>query len=415
MSSSGSPPIPDLLPGVDLAAFATSLGLRLRAAGLDVGLTAIETFTHALTAIRPEQRSALYWSARLSFVRRQSDLAGFDEVFVAVFDDAVLALDPNARRTPTGPQPPAGEDDQLISLPADDAEPQEGQGLPWVRLPLVVGAEEHDELPVSVPERLPSTLEAVADVPFAALDAVDLALLETWLHSALRRWPTRASRRMVDHPRGRRISLRRTLARARRTGFEPVHLHRDRLVRKPRRLVMICDVSQSMQPYAAAYLHLMRAAALVTHSEVFAFSTSLTRLTAVLAHKSPEVAIDQASERVADRFGGTRIAANLRALLASHHGESVRGAIVLIASDGWDSDDPADLAVVMARLSRRAHQVIWMNPRAAAPGYAPLVGAMAAALPYCDAHLPAHTVRQLAGVLDAVTLARSRPGVSSRA
>ena len=158
-----------------------------------------------------------------------------------------------------------------------------------------------------------------------------------------------------------------------------------------------------MQPYAAAYLHFMRAAAVATRAEVFAFSTSLTRLTIVLGHRSPQVAVAQADRRVVDRFGGTRIASNLLALLASPHGQSVRGAVVLIASDGWDGDDPDDLARVMARISRRAHRVVWMNPRASAPGYAPLVGALAAALPYCDAHLPARTVRDLALVLDAVT------------
>jgi uncharacterized protein with von Willebrand factor type A (vWA) domain len=105
---------------------------------------------------------------------------------------------------------------------------------------------------------------------------------------------------------------------------------------------------------------------------------------------------------VNDRFGGTRIASNLRALLASHHGGATRGAVVIIASDGWDSDDPAALAAVMARLRRRAHRVIWMNPRAAAPGFEPLVGAMAAALPHCDELLPAHNLRALAGVIAAI-------------
>jgi uncharacterized protein len=175
-----------------------------------------------------------------------------------------------------------------------------------------------------------------------------------------------------------------------------------RPVHKPRRVVMICDVSQSMQPYATAYLHLMRAAALVTNAEVFAFSTSLTRLTAVLSHTSAEIAIAQAGEKVADRFGGTRIATNLTALLASHHGSDVRGAVVIVASDGWDSDEPEALAKVMARVHRRAHRVIWMNPRASAPGFAPLVGAMAAALPYVDRLLPAQTLSDLERVLDAV-------------
>jgi len=141
---------------------------------------------------------------------------------------------------------------------------------------------------------------------------------------------------------------------------------------------------------------------LSTDAEVFAFGTSLTRLTPVIAHKSPSVAIEQATAKVSDRFGGTRIASNLRALLASHHGGVTRGAVVIIASDGWDSDDPAELAAVMARLRRRAYRVIWMNPRAASPGFEPLVGAMAAALPYCDELLPAHNIRAMADVIAAI-------------
>jgi uncharacterized protein len=102
---------------------------------------------------------------------------------------------------------------------------------------------------------------------------------------------------------------------------------------------------------------------------------------------------------VLDRFGGTRIATNIQALLSSHHGGSVRGAVVIVASDGWDSDSPEQLGAAMARLKRRAYRVIWMNPRAAAPGFEPRVATMAAALPYCDRHLPADTFRSLARVI----------------
>ena len=103
-----------------------------------------------------------------------------------------------------------------------------------------------------------------------------------------------------------------------------------------------------------------------------------------------------------DRFGGTHLARCLRELLASRHGNVVRGGVLVIASDGWDSDAPAELAAVMARAARRARRIVWLNPRAAAVGFEPLVGAMAAALPYCDAFLPAHTLRDLPAVFDAI-------------
>jgi uncharacterized protein with von Willebrand factor type A (vWA) domain len=166
---------------------------------------------------------------------------------------------------------------------------------------------------------------------------------------------------------------------------------------------MFCDVSQSMQAQAAAYLHLMRALAMVADAEVFAFATALTRLTAVLAHKEPSVAVAAATDAVDDRFGGTRIASNIQALLRSRHGDAVRGAVVIIGSDGWDSDPPAELGAAMARLRRRAYRVVWMNPRAGVPGFEPRVAAMAAALPYCDALVAADTFRSLAGVVESLS------------
>jgi len=165
-------------------------------------------------------------------------------------------------------------------------------------------------------------------------------------------------------------------------------------------------VSQSMQAQATAYLHLMRAFALRSDAEVFAFATRLTRLTPVLAHHSAEDAIEQATALVTDRFGGTRIATNLQALLASRHRNAVRGAIVVVGSDGWDSDPPEAVAAAMARLRRRAHRVLWMNPRAGAPGFQPTVATMAAALPYCHDLLPADTFSSLAGVVRAVSSTR---------
>lgn len=176
-----------------------------------------------------------------------------------------------------------------------------------------------------------------------------------------------------------------------------------------------------MQPYATIYLHLMRAAALQRRSgatirpEVFAFSTELTRLTSVLSHRSAEVALERASAKVSDRYGGTHLGRNVAGLLAAPHGNALRGAIVIIASDGWDADPPEVLGHAMARLSRRAHRVVWLNPRAASPDYRPLAGSMAAALPYCDLFLPANTLTGLRDLLAAIGAdVQSTPGVAPR-
>ena len=145
-----------------------------------------------------------------------------------------------------------------------------------------------------------------------------------------------------------------------------------RRVPKPRPVVTLLDVSRSMQAETTPLLHLMRALTVATGAEGFAFGTSLTRLTRVLAAPGPaEAAVAAAGARVADPFGGTRIAASLRDLIASPHEPRLGGAIVVICSDGWDSDAPDRLADAMARLRRRAHRVVWVNPRAGTPGFAP--------------------------------------------
>ncbi len=398
-----------LLRGVDRAAFAVSLAVRLRQSGVPVGLTGIEDFTRALAVSAPDTVPSLYWTARVALVRRRSELAAFDEVFDAVFRDATFEVDPVARR---GAGPAPGASDTHLSVPKVGAESAPGDGLPWATLPPAVATAADDDGSLELPTRWASGLAAVAHLPFEQLSEAELAGLGRWLEEALRHWPTRRSRRRSPSPSGGQVALRPTLARARRTGWEPVYLVRVAPVRRPRKVVMLCDVSQSMQPQVPAYFHLMRALATVAGGETFAFATTLTRLTPVLRHRSAEVAVRLATERVTDRFGGTRIATAVTEVLASHHGSAVRGGIVVIASDGWDSEPPAELARAMARLRRRAHRVIWVNPRAGAPGFAPLVGTMAAALPYCDALLPADDVRSLAAVVTELCRADAVPHVS---
>ncbi|BEP13562.1 VWA domain-containing protein [Acidothermaceae bacterium B102] len=401
-----------VLGSVDRAAFAVALSGRLRARGVPVGLTNAEDFVRALGAAPPDTRSALYWTARVTLVRRHADLDVFDAVFAAVFDDAVLDMDPHARRTPLART--VSSDESFASLAGDARDLEAGAGLPWLTLPPSVGDADDSDSDLAVPERLPSELVGLADVAFEDLTAAEMRLLGEWLERAAPSWPTRRTRRMAEQHSGHRVAVRATIARSRRTGWEPIELVRVRAVRKPRPVVMVCDVSQSMQAQATAYFHLMRALALTADAEIFAFATTLTRLTHVLSHRSAETAIELATERVVDRFGGTRIATNLTALLSSHHGGSVRGAIVIVASDGWDSDPPEQLAAAMARLRRRAYRVIWINPRAGAPGFEPRVATMAAALPYCDRLLPADTFRSLGRVIGEVSLSSAMsPGLSS--
>lgn len=386
-----------VLRGVDRAAFVTALAMRLRSAGVAVGLTATEAFAEALSVTRLDSVGPVYWAARVTLVGRQEELATFDAVFADVFNAEISTLD---RLPPKGSHQRAQRKGDVTPRPGGQSSGGgDAQVLPWATLPAPTGVAEYDESDAALPERRPSAVAAIADVPFDDLDDEQLAMLSDWLATAWRHWPTRVTRRRRQAASGREIALRATMGRARHTGWEPVELVRARPVRRPRPLVLVCDVSQSMQAYTTAYLHVMRAAALTSDAEVFAFSTGLTRLTSVLRHKSTVVALEEATERVTDRFGGTRIASSLSSILRGRHGSSLRGAVVVVASDGWDSDPPEALGRAMERLARRAHRVVWLNPRAAAEGYQPLVGSMASALPYCNAFLPANTVNALADAL----------------
>ncbi len=161
-----------------------------------------------------------------------------------------------------------------------------------------------------------------------------------------------------------------------------------------------------MEAYARAYLHLTRPLAVEHRAEVFAVATRLSRITPAVRLRSPEQAINRLSDAVGDRFSGTRLASNLHELL--HHrtwNTLVRGAVVLIFSDGWDADDPAELEREMRRMARLAHRIVWVNPRAGADSFEPTTAGMAAALPHCDDLLAGHNARSMQAVIDAITAA----------
>lgn len=392
---------PYVLRGVDVSAFAVALVARLRGGGVVVSADGPATLVAAMRRLAPRSRSALYWAARLSLVNRAEDLTAFDAVFDAVFADAGArrlmepqdrGLEPSAAPTPRV----AGGDDGA----------SDGDGLPWTTMPTSVRVADHAEGGASVPELLPSWLVARADESFDRFDEDDLRRIGGWLEQLSARWPRRRSMRREVHRHGKRIDVRTSMRSARETGWEVLRLQRTRARYRPRRVVLVCDVSGSMRPYATIYLHLMRAAALRKRGvrpEVFAFSTSLTRLTPTLSHRSAAVALAKANAKVVDRYGGTHLGRSVGDLLSAPHGSTLRGALVIIASDGWDADPPEVLQRALARVRRRAAMVVWLNPRAAQPGFQPLAGSMAAALPYCDMFLPAHSIEGLRELFDALS------------
>jgi uncharacterized protein len=389
-----------LLGGVDRAALVAALGDRLRRAGVPVTLTSMTTFADALGAAPPSSVDELYWLGRLTLVARHEELAAFEKVFDAAFRDALLPVDPHARRSPAD-QPESAED-TLRSMASEPVGDDSVSSLPWHTLPQTEAADDDSDDVRRLPDPLPSSVAQLADTPLDELDPEQLALLARWLEASAHRWPSRRSRRTQVRGGGQRVAMRETIAASRRTGWEPFELKHRHPVRRPLTVTLLVDVSQSMQSWSSAYLHLMRAFARTRRAETFAFSTSLTRLTPALLHHSASVAVARASDEVVDRYGGTHLATSLAELLASRHGNAVRGGVLVIASDGWDSDPPERLAAAMARASRRARRIVWLNPRAAATDFQPLVGSMAAALPYCDAFLPADRLTALPAVFDAI-------------
>ena len=236
-----------------------------------------------------------------------------------------------------------------------------------------------------------SAVERLGGTDFGELTAGELELLERVMREVTLAVPERRSRRQRRGPRGRQADLRATLRQSRRTGGHPFGIIKKSPDRRPRKLVLLCDMSGSMEPYARAMLQLLYCAAGGARAEVFSFATRLTRLTRALDQPHPGQALRQAGQAAPDWLGGTRIGAALKEFNDSFGVRGVaRGAVVVVVSDGWDTGDPAIVRREMRRLGQVAFRIVWVNPRADRPGYRPLAAGMAAAWPYCDAVVSAH-------------------------
>jgi uncharacterized protein with von Willebrand factor type A (vWA) domain len=229
----------------------------------------------------------------------------------------------------------------------------------------------------------------------AELTAAERDQLRRLLAVFTRRGETRRTARRRPSRRGA-VDPRRTLRDMLRRGGEPVRPRRHTRAERPRRVVLLVDVSGSMAPYADALLRFAHAAVRGSRTEVFTIGTRLTRVTRELGHRDPDTARAAVGAAVPDWRGGTRLGELLRAFLDRWGQRGMaRGAVVVLLSDGWERGDPALLAGQMRRLHRLAHRVIWANPRRARPGYAPLAAGMAAALPSVDAFVDGHSLAAL--------------------
>jgi uncharacterized protein with von Willebrand factor type A (vWA) domain len=396
--------------GDDLALIAARFGAELRAAGVPADPGRCERFAGAVAVARPVTVSGLYLCALATLVASKEHIETLRRVFDAMFgtqpDEPPVGYGPPPKPDRTRPeQGRAPESDVLrdaaraaqvhaLRLIGDGEEPAKVQE-----------GEPGDEL--AAREVFASATERLASTDFAELSPAELLMLSGLMRKLTLAVPLRRSRRPQQTQRGRQADLRRTLRQARRTGGHPLRLARRAPLREPRRLVVLCDISGSMEPYARAMLQLLYCAAGGAEAEVFTFATRLTRITGTLAHVRPGLALQQAGQAAPDWLGGTRIGESIAEFNNSYGRRGMaRGAVVVIISDGWDTGDPEVLRREMERLSRVAHRIVWVNPRTQSPEYQPLAGGMAAAWPYCDAVVSAHSLN----ALDELTAALAHPG-----
>jgi uncharacterized protein with von Willebrand factor type A (vWA) domain len=241
-----------------------------------------------------------------------------------------------------------------------------------------------------------TSMERLAGKDFAELSEDELISVAILMRKLTLAVPDRLSRRQRRRPGGKRTDLRATLRQARRTGGHAFRLIGRTPARRPRRLVVLCDISGSMEPYARAMIQLLYCAAGGAGAEVFTFATRLTRLTPVMGRTLPGLALQRAGQAAPDWLGGTKIGTALKDF-NDHFGRRgmARGAVVVIISDGWETGDPELVRREMERLSLVAFRIVWVNPRTKSAAYQPLAGGMAAAWPHCDAIVSGHTVQAL--------------------
>jgi uncharacterized protein len=389
----------------DLAEVAARFGAELRRAGLPVGPGRCERFAGAVTLARPQTPEALYLCALATLVSGRDQIeilrAVFGQVFGGLADPAGRPGDQNAAASAALPATP----EDLLAKAAEAAKAHVGDAQPAGR-PEAAPADAPEPQREVEHRYLGSTVERLAGQDFAELSDAELRLLAGLMRRITLAVPVRRSRREYRRPRGPRTDLRSTLRQARRTGGYAFRLISRAPSRRPRRLVVLCDISGSMEPYARAMIQLLYCAAGGARAEVFTFATRLTRLTPALARTRPDVALQRAGEAAPDWLGGTRIGASIKEFndLYGRRGMA-RGSIVVIISDGWDTGDPEVLRREMERLSLVAFRIVWVNPRTKSASYQPLAGGMAAAWPHCDAVVSAHTV----AALDQLTAALADP------
>ena len=384
-------PTADLTHPAEERANATLLGFvrALRASGVCADQRRVQAFFTAVDALDVSEPKDVYWSGRLTLCAGPTDLARYDACFVHYFATDALQRPTRSGHT-TVTRPAAWPDGRTDGVTAE-MEPAEEQG----------GAA--------------STVEVLRSADIAKLSVAERAEVARLLTLLATRRSRRVSRRRTPARRGQLDNVR-TLRAAARSGGEPARLLWRSRSHQPRRVVLLVDVSGSMSPYAEALLRLGHALVrgYPRHTEVFSVGTRLTRLTAELRDAEPGRAVAAAGAAIPDWRGGTRLGAELGEFLDLYGQRGMaRGAVTVLASDGWERGGAGLLGTQMARLSRLAHRVVWANPHRAQPGYVPATAGMQAALPHIDDFVSGHSLDALAELATVVIgdSGRQRRGV----
>ena len=373
-----------------------SLVAWLRRGGLVIPIGSLLAFTEAVALLDDDPRS-VYWAGRATLAHSEIEIACFDAVFRAWILGEDPTTEPSTIAVPIERAVAGGEG-------ADDPVEQESKDED----------DEGDPLDGDTAARA-SRSESLRSKDFERLDADERAEIDRVLARLRPTADTRRSRRRRPSRRPTdRPDLRRTVRAALRTGGEPVERRSLRRVETPRRIVLLVDVSGSMESYSRALVRFAHSAVRARAKvEVFTLGTRLTRLTRELMTTDPDVALERAAAAVPDWSGGTRLGEGLRRFNDEWGTKGMaRGAVVVLLSDGWDRGEPAELGAEMARLARVAHRIVWVNPLRASPGYQPLAQGMVAALPYVDDFVDGHSleaIEDLAELLARPVVVRSGP------
>jgi uncharacterized protein with von Willebrand factor type A (vWA) domain len=379
-----------------LVAPAVGFARTLRAAGVGADAERLAAFVTALDALDAARRNDVYWAGRLTLCADPDDLERYDRVFAAYFDGVTATARPRvARSVRLGP-------DAASDVEAPDAAP-----------------DTDDEAILRTATRAASSTELLRHRDIADLTDWERRELDLLLRAFAFVADERRTRRRGAAGSGA-IDRRRTVRRMLAAGGEPGVLRYDAPRTRPRRVVLLLDVSGSMAGYVDALLRFGHAAARRDGpvTEVFTLGTRLTRVTDHLAHRDPDTALRAVSAAIPDWEGGTRLGPTLREFLDRYGQRGMaRGAVVVVLSDGWETGGVDELATQMQRLHRLAHRVIWANPRAGRPGFAPTAAGMAAALPHCDQLVEGHSLgalEHLAQVVAGAAQAGQRATASRR-